>query len=106
MLPLPPKSPELNPVENLWLFMRENWLSKRMFKSYDDIVADCCDAWRKPALARHVHRTERMGKWVLISEEPYNWGLAVSVITGFSPRVVSSGAGRRLRPSFAATLSD
>ena len=26
IMPLPPKSPELNPVENLWLFMRENWL--------------------------------------------------------------------------------
>ncbi|MEK0189006.1 IS630 family transposase [Microcoleus anatoxicus PTRS2] len=47
ILPLPPKSPELNPVENLWLFMRENWLSNRVFKSYDDIVAHCCDAWRK-----------------------------------------------------------
>jgi transposase len=46
ILPLPPKSPELNPVENLWLFMRENWLSNRVFKS-DDIVAHCCDAWRK-----------------------------------------------------------
>ena len=29
ILPLPPKSPELNPVENLWHFMRENWLSNR-----------------------------------------------------------------------------
>lgn len=47
ILPLPPKSPELNPVENLWLFMRENWLSNRVFKSYEDIVAHCCDAWRK-----------------------------------------------------------
>jgi len=27
ILPLPPKSPELNPVENLWHFMRKNWLS-------------------------------------------------------------------------------
>lgn len=27
ILPLPPKSPELNPVENLWHFMRDNWLS-------------------------------------------------------------------------------
>jgi hypothetical protein len=27
--------------------MRENWLSNRIFKSYDDIVAHCCDAWRK-----------------------------------------------------------
>ena len=47
ILPLPPKSPELNPVENLWHFMRENWLSNRVFKSYDDIVDHCCDAWRK-----------------------------------------------------------
>jgi hypothetical protein len=27
--------------------MRENWLSNRIFKSSDDIVAHCCDAWRK-----------------------------------------------------------
>ena len=38
ILPLPPKSPELNPVENLWQFMRQNWLSNRVFKSYEDIV--------------------------------------------------------------------
>jgi DDE superfamily endonuclease len=30
LLPLPPKSPELNPVENIWQFMRDNWLSNRM----------------------------------------------------------------------------
>ena len=44
---LPPYSPELNPVENVWQFMRDNWLSNRIFKSYDDIVDHCCDAWRK-----------------------------------------------------------
>jgi hypothetical protein len=27
--------------------MRENWLSNRTFKSYDYIVAHCCDTWRK-----------------------------------------------------------
>ena len=36
LLPLPPKCPELNPVENVWQFMRDNWLSNRVFKSYDD----------------------------------------------------------------------
>ena len=45
LLPLPPRSPELNPVENVWQFMRDNWLSNRVFKSYDDIVAHCCEAW-------------------------------------------------------------
>ena len=43
----PLKSPELNPVENIWQFMRDNWLSNRVFKSYDDIVDHCCDAWNK-----------------------------------------------------------
>src|SRR5215468_2495326 len=44
---LPPKCPELNPVENVWQFMRENWLSNRVFKSYDDLVDHCCAAWNK-----------------------------------------------------------
>jgi hypothetical protein len=47
LLPLPPKCPELNPTENIWEFMRDNWLSNRVFKSYDDIVDHCCDAWNK-----------------------------------------------------------
>jgi transposase len=37
LMPLPPKSPELNPVENLWQFLRDNWLSNRIFASYQDI---------------------------------------------------------------------
>jgi transposase len=47
LLPFPPKSPELNPVENIWQFMRDNWLSNRVFKSYDDILEHCCFAWNK-----------------------------------------------------------
>jgi transposase len=44
---LPSKCPELNPVENVWQFMRDNWLSNRTFKSHDDIVNHCCEAWNK-----------------------------------------------------------
>ena len=47
LLPLPARSPELNPVENIWQFLRDNWLSNRIFKSYDDIVEMCCEAWNK-----------------------------------------------------------
>ncbi len=47
LLPLPPKCPELNPVENVWQFMRDNWLSNRVFKSYDDILDHCCFAWNR-----------------------------------------------------------
>ena len=44
---LPSRSPELNPVENIWQFMRENWLSNRIFKSYSDILDHCCFAWNQ-----------------------------------------------------------
>jgi hypothetical protein len=47
LLPLPPKCPELNPVENLWQYMRDNWLSNRVFASYKNIVDHCCYAWNK-----------------------------------------------------------
>jgi len=43
----PSRSPELNPVENVWQFMRDNWLSNRVFTSYEDIVDHCCEAWNK-----------------------------------------------------------
>jgi transposase len=47
IIPLPPKSPELNPMENIWQFMRDNWLSNRIFLAYDQIVDHCCAAWNK-----------------------------------------------------------
>jgi transposase len=47
LVPLPSKSPELNPVENIWQYMRDNWLSNRIFKGYDDIVDHCCFNWNK-----------------------------------------------------------
>jgi len=47
ILPLPSKSPELNPVENIWQYMRDNWLSNRVFMDYEQIVALCCEAWTK-----------------------------------------------------------
>jgi transposase len=49
LMPLPSKSPELNPVENVWQYMRDNWLSNRVFTSYDDILDHCCQAWNKLA---------------------------------------------------------
>jgi len=47
IIPVPAKCPELNPVENIWQFMRDNWLSNRVFESYDEIADHCCDAWNK-----------------------------------------------------------
>jgi len=42
---LPSRSPELNPVENIWQYLRANWLSNRVFETYDDILDAGCQAW-------------------------------------------------------------
>ena len=45
LLTLPPYSPELNPVENVWAYLRANKLAITVFNTYDDIVDACCKAW-------------------------------------------------------------
>jgi hypothetical protein len=35
LVPLPPKCPALNPVDNIWQFLRDNWLSNLIFQSYE-----------------------------------------------------------------------
>ena len=47
LLPLPPYSPELNPVENVWQFLRQNHLANRVFDTYTAIVDACCEAWNE-----------------------------------------------------------
>ena len=44
-LHLPPYSPELNPIERVWLYLRERFLSHRLVNAFDAIVDACCDAW-------------------------------------------------------------
>ena len=45
LLFLPSRAPELNPVENLWQFLRQTYLSNRVFETYEDILDAACDAW-------------------------------------------------------------
>jgi hypothetical protein len=45
LLPIPPYSPELNPQENIWQYLRQNKLSNIVSKDYDTIVQNSCDAW-------------------------------------------------------------
>jgi putative transposase len=42
---LPPYSPELNAIERLWLYLRERFLSHRLWPTYDDILDACHRAW-------------------------------------------------------------
>jgi len=45
LLHLPPYSPELNPVERLWAYLKSHYLSNRIFIDYDDLFAAVRTAW-------------------------------------------------------------
>ncbi len=58
---LPPYSPELNPIERAWRYIRSHWLSNRVFKDLGDILDAIEDAWKRfianPSLACSVCRS-------------------------------------------------
>jgi transposase len=43
----PPKCPELNPIENVWQFVRDNWVFNPILRSYEDMLDHRSDAWNK-----------------------------------------------------------
>ena len=47
LVPLPPACPELNSAENIWQYLRQTYLSNRVFETYDAILDACQDACRK-----------------------------------------------------------
>lgn len=47
LVPLPPYAPELNPVERVWLFLKQRFLSLRLLNDYKAIVAAASKAWRR-----------------------------------------------------------
>ncbi|UAL41447.1 IS630 family transposase [Shewanella inventionis] len=61
ILKLPPYSPELNPIEQVWQWLRQHCLANRSFKDFNDIVEECCRAWNtfiecKDRVKRLCHR--------------------------------------------------
>ncbi len=45
LVQIPPYSPQLDPMERVWLYLRERFLSLRVLEGYDAIVDACCVAW-------------------------------------------------------------
>jgi len=67
LISLPPYSPELNPMENVWDYLRQNKLCALVWDSYEDIVEACANAWR--FLISDPDRIRSIGhrKWAWVS---------------------------------------
>ena len=64
---LPSRSPELNPVENTWQYLRANHLSNRVFENCDAIIDAGCVAWNALIVKPHVIHSIGIRKWTHIS---------------------------------------
>ncbi len=62
LLPLPPYSPELNPVERVWSWLKSHHLSNRVFDDYDDLLESGTRAWN--TLTRQRLRTLCRTGWI------------------------------------------
>jgi DDE superfamily endonuclease len=65
---LPSRSPELNPVENIWQYLRSNWLSNRVCETYHDIITAACDAWLKLVALPETITSIGMRDWAHVDQ--------------------------------------
>ncbi|PSU27971.1 hypothetical protein CTM91_14590 [Photobacterium aquimaris] len=47
IIKLPPYSPELNPIEQAWSWLRQHYLANQNFADYSDIIDKVCLAWNR-----------------------------------------------------------
>ena len=66
LLKLPSYAPELNPIENVWAYLRSNHLSTRLWNSYAAILRDCASAWRTLMADRKRLRSITSREWATI----------------------------------------
>ena len=65
---LPSRAPELNPVENVWQYLRQNWLSNRVFEGYDAIINAACGAWRNLLAQPGTIKSIGTRKWAHVGQ--------------------------------------
>lgn len=54
---LPPYSPELNPMENLWHYLRSHYWSNRTYQDYDALLQAATKAWQDACLDNAIVKT-------------------------------------------------
>ena len=70
LLHLPPKSPELNPTENIWQYLRQTWLSNRVFDGYEEICDACCRVWNNIITETGRIASIATRSWAVIGQRP------------------------------------
>ena len=64
IIPLPPYSPELNPMENLWHYFGSHYWANRAYSDYYDLCCTAIEAWQKAALDSEIIKSVCRAKYV------------------------------------------
>ena len=83
LIPVPRKVPRIEPAENIWQFMRDNWLSNRdlqILRRHRRPLLQRMEQTHRSTLADHVHRDARLELPVLISESWYNLSVRLNSV--------------------------
>lgn len=64
LVPLPPYAPECNPIERVWLYLRERFFSLQVFPDQEAIIEACCSAWNVLAQDMDRIKTLCLQPWV------------------------------------------
>jgi len=77
LLPLPSASPDLNPVERIWLYLQERYLSHRVRDDDEAVLTATCQAWNR--LLDQTGRLKTLTSYpYLIASEPSSMGISHS----------------------------
>jgi len=68
LLKLPPASPELNPIEQVWQYLRQHHLANRCFDGYQHILEVCCEAWNVFAQNPKTIASITQRKWATLED--------------------------------------
>ena len=64
IVPLPPYSPQLNPIEKLWQYLRQHYWSNRVYSDYDHLREAAVYAWQKVCLDRSKVKSVCRAKYI------------------------------------------
>jgi transposase len=68
LVTLPAHSPELNPAEGVWRFLKNGDLMHRLSRTVNEIIDRCCSAWN--ALANEIGRIRSLCSYPWLMGEP------------------------------------
>lgn len=71
LIRLPSYSPELNAQENIWEYLRPNYLAGKVFDTYDHIVDGCCAAWNELIATSGKIKSIASRNWLVMPQVSY-----------------------------------